>query len=158
MVIISDSGVVREVLANDEPVGRNVDEVLRLVQALKYTDAHEGEACPVNWRPGTHMLLLGVTDFTIPVYAKALLTMVSPLLHRIRQHGHQGRPRRQQRVLRPGTHGSGAPMNRKLNPQAYREDVDDTRGRQQLKPMYGITVESLLALWQQLAAHEARPT
>jgi peroxiredoxin (alkyl hydroperoxide reductase subunit C) len=53
VVIVSDAGVVREVLVNDDAVGRSVDEVLRLVQALQYADAHDGEACPVNWTPGT---------------------------------------------------------------------------------------------------------
>jgi alkyl hydroperoxide reductase subunit AhpC len=33
---------------NDAPVGRNVDETLRLVQAFQYVDEH-GEVCPVNW-------------------------------------------------------------------------------------------------------------
>jgi len=38
---------------NDPPVGRNVDEVLRLVKAFKFTDEH-GEVCPVNWTPGAN--------------------------------------------------------------------------------------------------------
>ena len=36
---------------NDLPVGRSVDETLRLVQAFQYTDKH-GEVCPANWTPG----------------------------------------------------------------------------------------------------------
>lgn len=36
---------------NDLPVGRSVDETLRLVQAFQYTDAH-GEVCPAGWKPG----------------------------------------------------------------------------------------------------------
>lgn len=36
---------------NDLPVGRSVDETLRLVQAFQFTDLH-GEVCPVNWKPG----------------------------------------------------------------------------------------------------------
>ena len=36
---------------NDLPVGRSVDETLRLVQAFKYTDSH-GEVCPAGWKPG----------------------------------------------------------------------------------------------------------
>ena len=36
---------------NDLPVGRSVDEVLRLVQAFQYTDVH-GEVCPAGWHPG----------------------------------------------------------------------------------------------------------
>jgi peroxiredoxin (alkyl hydroperoxide reductase subunit C) len=36
---------------NDLPVGRSVDETLRLVQAFQYTDEH-GEVCPAGWKPG----------------------------------------------------------------------------------------------------------
>ena len=52
LFIISDKGVIRHITMNDPPVGRNVDEVLRLVQAFKFTDEH-GEVCPVNWTPGS---------------------------------------------------------------------------------------------------------
>ena len=33
------------------PVGRSVDETLRLLHAFQYTDSH-GEVCPANWKPG----------------------------------------------------------------------------------------------------------
>lgn len=36
---------------NDLPVGRSVDETLRLLQAFQYTDVH-GEVCPAGWKPG----------------------------------------------------------------------------------------------------------
>lgn len=36
---------------NEPPVGRNPDEVLRLVQAFQFYDKH-GEVCPAGWRPG----------------------------------------------------------------------------------------------------------
>lgn len=36
---------------NDLPVGRSVDETLRLVQAFQYTD-EKGEVCPAGWKPG----------------------------------------------------------------------------------------------------------
>jgi len=36
---------------NEPPVGRNVDEVFRLVQAFQHVDEH-GEVCPSNWKPG----------------------------------------------------------------------------------------------------------
>lgn len=36
---------------NDLPVGRSVDETIRLVQAFQYTDTH-GEVCPAGWKPG----------------------------------------------------------------------------------------------------------
>jgi alkyl hydroperoxide reductase subunit AhpC len=50
-VIINSAGVVVHQSINNAPVGRNVDEVLRLVQAFQYTDKH-GEVCPAGWTPG----------------------------------------------------------------------------------------------------------
>ena len=47
--IIDGKGVLRHKSINDLSVGRNVDEVLRLVQAYQYTDIH-GEVCPATWK------------------------------------------------------------------------------------------------------------
>lgn len=41
---------------NDLPVGRSVDETLRLVQAFQYTDVH-GEVCPAGWKPGQDTII-----------------------------------------------------------------------------------------------------
>lgn len=41
---------------NDLPVGRSVDETLRLVQAFQYTDKF-GEVCPANWKPGSETII-----------------------------------------------------------------------------------------------------
>ena len=49
--IIDDKGVLRHSTINDLPVGRNIDETYRLVQAFQYTDKH-GEVCPASWTPG----------------------------------------------------------------------------------------------------------
>ena len=51
LFIIDGAGVLRQITMNDLPVGRSVDETLRLVQAFKYTDSH-GEVCPAGWKPG----------------------------------------------------------------------------------------------------------
>lgn len=51
LFIIDANGVLRQITMNDLPVGRSVDETLRLVQAFQYTDKH-GEVCPAGWRPG----------------------------------------------------------------------------------------------------------
>ena len=51
LFIIDDKGVLRQITINDLPVGRSVDETLRLVQAFQYTDVH-GEVCPAGWKPG----------------------------------------------------------------------------------------------------------
>ena len=50
LFIVDPKGVLRQATINDLPVGRSVDEALRLVQAFKFTDEH-GEVCPVGWRP-----------------------------------------------------------------------------------------------------------
>jgi alkyl hydroperoxide reductase subunit AhpC len=44
------------VTINDLPVGRNVDEVIRLVKAFQFTDTH-GEVCPANWQPGAETMV-----------------------------------------------------------------------------------------------------
>ena len=49
--IIDDKGILRQITMNDLPVGRNIDEILRLVQAFQFTDEH-GEVCPAKWKPG----------------------------------------------------------------------------------------------------------
>ena len=51
LFIIDGKGVIRQITINDLPVGRDVDETLRLVQGFQFTDEH-GEVCPANWRPG----------------------------------------------------------------------------------------------------------
>jgi len=51
LFIIDGKGNLRQITINDLPVGRSVDETLRLVQAFQFTDKH-GEVCPAGWRPG----------------------------------------------------------------------------------------------------------
>ena len=40
---------------NDLPVGRNVDEALRLIKAFQFVEKH-GEVCPANWQPGAETM------------------------------------------------------------------------------------------------------
>ncbi len=51
LFLIDKEGIVRHALVNDLPLGRNVDEALRVLDALQYTEKH-GEVCPANWREG----------------------------------------------------------------------------------------------------------
>merc|ERR1712012_1270049 len=51
LYIIDAKGILRQITINDLPVGRSVDETLRLVQAFQFTDEH-GEVCPAGWKPG----------------------------------------------------------------------------------------------------------
>lgn len=52
LFIIDKKGNLRQITVNDLPVGRSVDETLRLVQAFQFTDEH-GEVCPAGWKPGS---------------------------------------------------------------------------------------------------------
>ncbi|CAB0010765.1 unnamed protein product [Nesidiocoris tenuis] len=56
LFIIDQKGVLRQITMNDLPVGRSVDETLRLVQAFQYTDNH-GEVCPAGWKPGQDTII-----------------------------------------------------------------------------------------------------
>jgi len=49
--LIDGEGVVRHQIVNDLPLGRNVDEALRMVDALNFHEEH-GEVCPANWNRG----------------------------------------------------------------------------------------------------------
>jgi peroxiredoxin 2/4 len=51
LFLIDKQGVVRHALINDLPLGRNVDEALRILDALQFSEEH-GEVCPANWREG----------------------------------------------------------------------------------------------------------
>lgn len=51
--IIDDKGVLKVQMVNNNNVGRNVDEVLRLVQADQFAESNPGEVCPANWTPGS---------------------------------------------------------------------------------------------------------
>lgn len=52
LFLIDCNGMVRHQVINDLPLGRSVDEVLRMVDALNYFEAH-GEVCPANWQQGS---------------------------------------------------------------------------------------------------------
>ncbi|MBN1379673.1 MAG: peroxiredoxin [Gammaproteobacteria bacterium] len=49
--LIDKKGMVRHQLVNDLPLGRSMDELLRTVDALQFTDEH-GEVCPAGWQKG----------------------------------------------------------------------------------------------------------
>ncbi|WP_411023111.1 peroxiredoxin, partial [Salmonella sp. s51228] len=56
LFIIDKLGILRQITMNDLPVGRSVDETIRLVQAFQYTDQH-GEVCPAGWKPGEETIV-----------------------------------------------------------------------------------------------------
>ena len=55
LFLIDKEGLVRHQVVNDLPLGRNIDEALRMVQALQYVEAN-GEVCPANWQEGARTI------------------------------------------------------------------------------------------------------
>lgn len=51
LFLIDKNGIVRHMLINDLPLGRSVEEAIRVVDALAHFEKH-GEVCPANWKPG----------------------------------------------------------------------------------------------------------
>jgi peroxiredoxin (alkyl hydroperoxide reductase subunit C) len=51
LFLIDREGLVRHELVNDLPIGRSVDEALRVLDALQHFEVH-GEVCPANWQAG----------------------------------------------------------------------------------------------------------
>jgi peroxiredoxin (alkyl hydroperoxide reductase subunit C) len=51
LFLIDREGIVRHQVVNDLPLGRNVEEALRMLLALQHTEEH-GEVCPANWKKG----------------------------------------------------------------------------------------------------------
>ncbi len=51
LFLIDTHGIVRHALVNDLPLGRSVDEAVRVLEALQFTEEH-GEVCPANWKQG----------------------------------------------------------------------------------------------------------
>jgi alkyl hydroperoxide reductase subunit AhpC len=75
--IIDDKGVLRHASVNDLPVGRNVDEVLRLVQAFQFTDKH-GEVCPAKWQPGKKTMVTDPSDPKLKLFWEEELAKNQP--------------------------------------------------------------------------------
>jgi len=55
LFLIDKNGVVRHQVVNDMPLGRSVDEVLRMIDALQFNEEF-GEVCPANWKKGDKAL------------------------------------------------------------------------------------------------------
>jgi len=55
LFLIDKDGIVRHQVVNDLPLGRSVDEALRMVQALQYFEKN-GEVCPANWQEGSRTI------------------------------------------------------------------------------------------------------
>lgn len=65
LFLIDKEGVVRHALVNDLSLGRSVDEAVRMLDALQFTEKH-GEVCPANWKEGEEAMkptAEGVADY-----------------------------------------------------------------------------------------------
>ncbi len=72
LFLIDKNGVVRHQVVNDLPLGRSVDEALRMVQALQHFETN-GEVCPANWKEGARTIKANPKDskeFFSAEYAK----------------------------------------------------------------------------------------
>jgi len=66
LFLIDTKGNVRHALCNDLPLGRNVDEALRMVDALQFVETHGDQVCPANWKDGDEAMKptqAGVADY-----------------------------------------------------------------------------------------------
>jgi len=61
LFLIDKEGVVRHQVVNDLPLGRSVDEALRMVQALQFYEKN-GEVCPADWKQGKRTIKPGVNE------------------------------------------------------------------------------------------------
>lgn len=52
LFLIDTKGVIRHAVINDLPLGRNVNEALRMVDALQFLETHGDQVCPANWNEG----------------------------------------------------------------------------------------------------------
>jgi len=56
LFLIDKEGTVRHQVVNDMPLGRSIEETLRMVDALQYFEKY-GEVCPADWHPGEDALV-----------------------------------------------------------------------------------------------------
>ena len=72
LFLIDKNGVVRHSVINDLPLGRSIDEAIRMVDALQYFEKH-GEVCPANWKKGDDAMTAssdGVAEYLAKTYDK----------------------------------------------------------------------------------------
>jgi peroxiredoxin 2/4 len=65
LFLIDKEGIIRHAVINDLPLGRNVEEALRMVDALQFHENH-GDVCPANWKEGEDAMTPtaeGVADY-----------------------------------------------------------------------------------------------
>jgi len=71
---MNHTGTLRQITINDLPVGRSVDETLRLIQAFQFTDEN-GEVCPANWDPTSNKASLLILLFQVATCSSYSFTL-----------------------------------------------------------------------------------
>jgi len=59
-IVIDPDGIVKAIEITDEPIGRNAEELVRKIKALKFARENPGMACPAKWNPGEKTLKPGI--------------------------------------------------------------------------------------------------
>ncbi|MFH0971606.1 MAG: redoxin domain-containing protein [Candidatus Micrarchaeota archaeon] len=59
-ILIDPEGIVKAYEFHDNSIGRSVEELIRKLQAAQYVAEHNGEVCPMNWKPGKKTLKPGI--------------------------------------------------------------------------------------------------
>lgn len=59
-LLTDQEGIVRHQVVNDAPLGRNIDEMLRMIDALQFTEKH-GKASPAGWQDGRMGMIASVS-------------------------------------------------------------------------------------------------
>lgn len=57
LFIINKEGILQHATINNLPIGRSVDETLRVLKAIQYNDENPDEVCPANWQPGDETII-----------------------------------------------------------------------------------------------------
>ena len=73
LFLIDTKGLVRHCVINDLPLGRSVNEALRILDALQFVETHGGEVCPANWQEGEESMkasTAGVAEYLAKKHGK----------------------------------------------------------------------------------------
>ena len=55
--MVDKAGIIQHATINNLPIGRSVDETLRILQAIQYNNENPDEVCPANWQPGDETII-----------------------------------------------------------------------------------------------------
>lgn len=57
LFIIDPEGIIQHAIVNNLSFGRNIDETLRVLKAIKYVQSHHNEVCPADWQEGDKTII-----------------------------------------------------------------------------------------------------